>query len=213
VTSVSGDCSKIPTETAGPYPGDGSNGPDILSESGVVRSDIRTSIGAYSGTAEGVPMTLVLQLEDVTNNCAPLKGAAVYAWHCTRDGKYSMYTVANENFLRGIQITDDTGTVTFKSIFPGCYSGRWPHIHFEVYPTETDATTASNRLAVSQVALPEDICSTVYATTGYEASTANLKQISLAQDNVFGDDSAAHQLATISGDVASGITAKLVVGI
>src|SRR5690349_17821726 len=33
-------CAVIPEETAGPYPGDGSNGPDILEQSGVVRQDI-----------------------------------------------------------------------------------------------------------------------------------------------------------------------------
>src|SRR5689334_12349081 len=41
----------IPEETAGPYPGDGSNGPDVLSESGVVRSDITRSVGDASGVA------------------------------------------------------------------------------------------------------------------------------------------------------------------
>jgi hypothetical protein len=49
-----------PDETAGPYPGDGSNGPDVLEQSGIVRRDIRSSFEEYSGTAEGVPMTLEL---------------------------------------------------------------------------------------------------------------------------------------------------------
>ena len=43
---------EIPEETAGPYPGDGSNGPNVLAESGVVRSDITTSFGDASGVAE-----------------------------------------------------------------------------------------------------------------------------------------------------------------
>src|SRR5690349_5393521 len=34
---------EIPDETAGPYPGDGSNGPDVLEQSGIVRSDLRSS--------------------------------------------------------------------------------------------------------------------------------------------------------------------------
>ncbi len=41
-----------PQETAGPFPGDGSNGPNVLIEAGIVRSDIRSSFGSYSGTAE-----------------------------------------------------------------------------------------------------------------------------------------------------------------
>lgn len=58
------------------------------------------------------------------------KGAGVYLWHCDRDGNYSLYSqaAANENYLRGAQEADAGGTVTFQSIFPACYSGRWPHI-------------------------------------------------------------------------------------
>ena len=37
---------EIPEETAGPYPGDGSNGANVLTESGVVRSDITSSFGS-----------------------------------------------------------------------------------------------------------------------------------------------------------------------
>ena len=63
-------------------------------------------------------------------------GYAVYLWHCDREGEYSMYTGPDhENYLRGVQATDTNGSVTFTTIFPAGYSGRWPHIHFEVYPT------------------------------------------------------------------------------
>ncbi len=81
---------EIPEETAGPYPGDGSNGPDVLEQSGIVRSDIRSSFGEYSGTAEGVPMTLELIVRDLTNGGVPFEGVAVYVWHCTREGGYSL---------------------------------------------------------------------------------------------------------------------------
>lgn len=53
--SAVGDLTEIPDETAGPYPGDGSNGADVLEQSGVVRQDIRSSFGSASGTATGVP--------------------------------------------------------------------------------------------------------------------------------------------------------------
>src|SRR4051812_5222536 len=68
---------EIPDETAGPYPGDGSNGPDVLEQSGIVRRDIRSSFGDASGTAEGVPMTLELDLTDLANGGVPFQGAAV----------------------------------------------------------------------------------------------------------------------------------------
>jgi len=217
-TTAAGDatdasCSPIPEETAGPYPGDGSNGVNILTESGVVRSDITASFGSSTNVAEGVPLTIELTVTDSAADCAPRVGAAVYLWHCDRDGNYSMYSAPDENYLRGVQETDAGGRVTFTSIFPACYAGRWPHIHFEVYPDVDATSSAGNRLATSQLALPQDTCDVVYATAGYEQSVRNLGQVSLERDNVFSDDQAAHQLATMTGSVADGYTAALAVAI
>ena len=206
-------CEAIPEETAGPFPGDGTNGPDVLSESGVVRRDIRTSIGSGSATAEGVPLTIRFAVLDLAQACAPLAGAAVYVWHCDRDGNYSMYSagVENENYLRGVQAAGDDGIVEFDSVFPACYQGRWPHVHFEVYPSLEAAGDASNAIATSQIALPEAACSEVYATPGYEASVDRLAGLSLETDGVFREDGAAHQLGTMSGSVADGLTVELAV--
>jgi len=206
---------EIPDETAGPYPGDGSNGPDVLEQSGIVRSDIRSSFGEMSGTAEGVPMTLELTIADLANGGIPFEGVAVYVWHCSREGGYSLYSddVTDQNFLRGVQIADSSGKVSFTSIFPACYTGRWPHIHFEVYPDQASITDSANAIATSQVALPQDVCETVFAEEGYEASVSNLSQLSLTSDNVFGDDGGASQLATVTGDVGSGYTVTLPVRI
>lgn len=209
--SASGDCDATPQETAGPFPGDGSNGPDVLSQSGVVRSDIRSSFGGLTGTADGVPLTVTLTIVSASNNCAPLAGHAVYLWHCDREGRYSLYSsgVTDQNYLRGVQETDASGRVTFTTIFPACYPGRWPHIHFEVYPSLIAATDVANKIATSQLALPEATCAEVYARSGYEQSVTNLQRVSLASDNVFGEDGAASQLATISGTVADGYAAAL----
>lgn len=126
-------------------------------------------------------------------------------------GNYSMYSqaAANENYLRGVGETDAQGVVAFQSIFPACYSGRWPHIHFEVYPSLAAATKPGNVIATSQVALPPEICGTVYATTGYESSVQTFSQVSLATDNVFRDDGGVRELGTISGSVSSGLTVDL----
>lgn len=203
----------IPQETAGPFPADGSNGPNVLSESGVVRSDITASFGTGSDVAPGVPLTLTLAILDANDGCSPIPDAAVYVWHCDRDGNYSIYGTGleNQNYLRGVQISDANGEVRFTSIFPGCYSGRWPHIHFEVYSSESDAVGGGTPVATSQVALPKAICDAVYATGGYEASATNMAGISLKSDNVFGDDGAVHQLARIGGDATAGVTASLTV--
>jgi protocatechuate 3,4-dioxygenase beta subunit len=202
---------EIPDETAGPFPGDGSNGANVLTQSGIVRSDIRSSFGGPTGVAEGVPMTLELTVADLARGGAPFAGAAVYVWHCDRAGEYSLYSenIAAENYLRGVQIADASGLVRFTGVVPACYAGRWPHVHFEVYPDAAGIVDAENAVATSQVALPEDTCRQVYGQPGYEQSVTNLSDVTLADDNVFGDDSGASQLAAVSGDVTRGYTVAL----
>ncbi len=212
--AAEGELVEIPDETGGPYPGDGSNGVNVLDESGVVRSDIRSSFGASTTTAEGVPLGIQLTVRDAANGDA-LAGGAVYLWHCNRDGEYSLYSsgLEDENYLRGVQEIAADGLVTFTSIFPAAYSGRWPHIHFEVYSDVATAVASGPIVTTSQIALPKEACEAAYATTGYEQSVRNLAQTSLASDNVFGDDGGIHQIASMSGSVSSGYTAALTIGV
>lgn len=202
---------EIPDETAGPYPGDGSNGPDVLDQSGIVRDDIRPSIGS-STPVDGVPLTFTLRVTDMANGDALFAGAAVYAWHCDAQGRYSMYTtgVEGETWLRGVQVADANGQVTFTSIVPGCYPGRWTHIHFEVYPDIGSVADAANAIATSQLAFPQNMLEEVYQLPAYDGSAGNLAQLSLATDNVFGEDGGSLQMATISGNATNGYSASLV---
>ena len=213
-TTAADGSTEVPEETGGPYPADGTNGPNVLTESGVVRQDITTSFGDYSGTATGVPTTVTMKLLDVSAGGTPMAGAAVYLWHCTSAGGYSLYSEGfeDQNYLRGVQAADDDGVVTFTTIYPACYDGRWPHIHFEVYPSVDDATSASGKLRTSQIALPQATCEQVYATDGYEASVSNLAKVSLDTDLVFSDGYAS-QLATVAGTVVDGLTLSLNVGV
>jgi protocatechuate 3,4-dioxygenase beta subunit len=213
-------CSVIPEETAGPYPGDGSNSSggsiaNALTLSGIVRSDIRASVAGASGVAAGVPLTLTIELVNTNGSCTDLAGYAIYLWHCDAQGRYSMYSsgVTAENYLRGVQTTGSDGTAVFTTIFPGCYSGRWPHMHFEVYRSATTATQYTNKLRTSQIAFPSDVCSTVYSSaSGYGSSLTNLNSASLSTDGIFSDGYAT-QMATLGGSVAAGYTARLQVGI
>jgi protocatechuate 3,4-dioxygenase beta subunit len=204
----------IPEETSGPFPGDGSNGVNVLTESGIVRRDITSSFGSSSGVAEGVPAAVTLTVLDTANSGAPLVGAAVYLWHCDREGRYSLYSegATEENYLRGVQETDANGQVTFTSIYPACYAGRWPHMHFEVYPSLAEATAAGSKLVTSQLALPADTSAAVYATDGYGQSTSNLAQVSLATDMVF-SDGVELETPTVTGSVGDGFTITLDVGV
>ena len=184
----------------------------MLNQSGVVRSDIRSSFGASRTVAKGIPLTLTMRIVDFSNDSAPLKGAAVYLWHCDRAGNYSMYSsaVVNENYLRGVQVADATGRLTFTTIFPGCYPGRWPHMHFEVYPGVKSALSASSRLSTSQLALPENVADDVYATTGYESSARNMRSTSLTSDMVF-SDGYRMQMPKMTGSTSTGYRATITV--
>jgi protocatechuate 3,4-dioxygenase beta subunit len=211
-SAVTASDGEIPEETAGPYPGDGSNGPNVLSESGIVRSDITSSFGSMSGTAEGVPVTVQLKVYDLNGAAVTaLPGAALYLWHCTREGGYSLYSegVTDQNFLRGVQEADADGAMTFTTIFPACYDGRWPHMHFEVYDSLDSATTYTNKLRTSQLAIPAEICEQVYGVAeGYDDSVSSFANVSLDTDGVFSDGYSL-QLATVTGSVDEGFTMSL----
>lgn len=204
---------RIPEETAGPYPGDGTNGPNALTEPGIVRDDIRSSVGSESVQADGVPLTIEMTIVDAGTGKA-LPGATVYLWHCDRLGRYSMYSsgVSSQNYLRGVQAADAQGVLRFASIFPGAYDGRWPHIHFHVFDSQRQATSGRNASVTSQLALPESICEQVYGAAGYESSARNLDRSSLDSDMVF-RDGVDLQLATVTGSNSAGYTAKLTVGV
>jgi protocatechuate 3,4-dioxygenase beta subunit len=205
------DVVETPEETGGPFPADGSNDngagsvADVLADARIVRSDIRADLDG-STTQEGVPMSLTMDVVDSSGQA--LAGAAVYIWHCSRDGVYSAYSTrmnggdyAGHSFLRGVQVTDDTGQVTFRTILPGRYSGRAFHIHFEVY---ADGTYA-DKLLTSQMGMDDDLIDSLYgAADGYDSALRN--DTDNARDNVFGDG-VDHQLLAVSGDATSGITA------
>ncbi len=221
--TASGSCVLDPTETNGPYPADGTNTSsgltsNALTAANVVRSDIRPSfIGSSTTVAAGVQLTLTLTVVDVNSGCAPLAGYAVYIWHCDRNGKYSLYDLPNESYLRGVGVTDANGKLTFTTIFPGCYAGRWPHIHFELFSSLATATGGRYATLISQLAMPAAACTTVYSTaSGYNTSLTNLGNISIARDNVFGDNTSAQiaqQTPTLSGSIDTGYTATAVIGI
>ena len=81
-------------------------------------------------------------------------------------------------------------------------------MHFEVYESLDAATSGSNKLRTSQLALPQDVCETVYATEGYEQSVSNLAQVSLDSDGIFSDGYSL-QMAEVTGSVEAGYVATL----
>lgn len=200
--SPAGACVLIPQETQGPYPLLA-----ILGNSAMVRQSI-----AEGHT--GIALNLAITLVNVNASCAPIANAAVYVWHCDKDGAYSGYSQPGANtvgqtFCRGIQVTDSNGQVTFTTIYPGWYAGRITHIHFQVYLASNLNVTAT---ATSQIAFPQDVTNAVYNSALYVARGQNTSVTSFSADNVFSDGTT-YQMATMSGDIAAGYSAALTVGV
>lgn len=212
-------CTAAPEETAGPFPANGARDQggarlNVLAISGVERADIRPSLTGPA-VAGGVPLTLTMQLVDADNACTPLAGRAVYIWHCDALGRYSMYEVEGESWLRGLQVADADGRVTFRTVYPGAYGGRYPHIHFEVYPDRASAS-AAGAVQTSQLIMPAEASAAVYAdAAAYPNSARNNARTTLRNDGVFRDDTEA-QIASVTprltGDAAAGYVGEVTIG-
>jgi protocatechuate 3,4-dioxygenase beta subunit len=124
----------------------GDQGPYFVDEK-LNRSDLTT------GTTEpfvtgGLPLVLHFRvmLMGADSTCAPLAGAQVDVWHASAEGVYSdeipsmtqTKNTVGEKYLRGYQITDANGGVTFKTIYPGWYAGRTNHVHVTVRTFDAD---------------------------------------------------------------------------
>lgn len=221
-------CERAPRETPGPFPGNGTNSNagrvvNALADDGIVRSDIRSSFGRSTARAPGVPLELTLTLRDAKRGCTPLAGHAIHLWHADRRGEYSLYQgqAERENYLRGVQVTDAQGRARFVTIYPSCYGGRYPHIHFEVFRPMTGGfhatDVASHRTFVSQVAMPADPCLDVYRhAEGYEGSRDNFARMRFDTDGVFRDNTPAQREAMtpqLRGTSSFGFTGTVAIAI
>ncbi|TCM37766.1 dioxygenase-like protein [Novosphingobium sp. ST904] len=214
-------CVSFAPETQGPYPADGSNGArgaisNVLGQSGLRRQDIRGDIGGGHDVA-GVPLELTLRLVDVNTGCAPLAGYAVYLWHCDPAGQYSLYDQPERSWLRGLQVADADGLVRFSTIVPGCYMGRFPHIHFEAFASLDVATAGKFARLTSQLAVPADACDAAYRQPAYTRSVRPWAQSrDIARDMVFGDNGAERLKAMtleVTGSAREGFKGRALIGL
>jgi protocatechuate 3,4-dioxygenase beta subunit len=199
--SAAGGCVLIPSETRGPYP------LDLSSNSSMFRQNVTEGMA-------GTPLNLTLNLVNVNDGCKPIIGARVDIWHCDKDGYYSGFSNqgylgtrngVGQTFFRGIQISDTNGDVKFATIYPGWYSGRVQHIHFEVYLNSVLSVT-------SQLAFPEDLNTAVNNTALYSAHGQNPTKNT--NDNVFSDTAnTAYQIATVAANGSGGYDCSLTAGI
>ncbi len=217
------ECVVHPRSTAGPFPADGSNRAhgtlaNVLVDSGIVRTDMRPNLANTGKPAQGVEMRLIANLVDVGRGCAPLRDHAIYLWQRDAAGAYSIYNLPDATYLRAVGVMDAKGVTNFTTVVPGCYPGRYPHFHFEVYPSLARATDYKNRILTSQLAVPAEVCNAVYKSSAvYKGSVAAFARTSLAGDGIFRANTpkqlAAQTIAmtrnadgTYSGTVTIGLT-------
>jgi protocatechuate 3,4-dioxygenase beta subunit len=189
-------CTLIPSETQGPFP------LDLTENATFFRQDIREN-------KTGVLLHLKMKIFGV-NNCEPMQNVRVNIWHCDKDGLYSGYSQQNNQgqsgltYLRGYQFTDVNGEVNFVTIFPGWYSGRICHIHFQVYVSTVYA-------AVSQLTFPIDTKNSLYANNS-ALYTKGADPLNYNTDNIF-SDGYSFQLATLTTNATGGYDAYLEVSV
>ena len=208
-------CIKLPGEMVGPFPADGTNRiagetVNVLDKLGVIREDIRNSFDGLTDVAGGVPLALNLKLVNVSNACMPLRDHVIYIWQCDAAGQYSLYERKTANYLRGAAVTDADGIAKITTVFPGCYPGRWPHLHVEIFASKETAVKGSASLLTSQFAFKKKDCDAVYTShPAYAASPANLAKLSLTGDMIFANNTAeqlaAQTLAIVDGSASATI--------
>jgi len=188
-------CNIAPSETEGPFP--------TKQPASFTRSDITDGRTGYKMVSNII----------INSNCKALAGAIVDIWHCDAEGNYSEYggsgmqttNYTAVHFLRGRQVTDAEGLVTFTSIFPGWYNGRATHIHVHVY------SASGNSLKVTQIAFPEGSGTALALVNGYKKGMSGYT--TNAQDNIFNDDMLKIEVATVTGSLSDGFELKITLNV
>ncbi len=204
-TSTSGDCIVTPTEVEGPYP--------------YVGGEITNPLQRADVTAgqTGVPLAISFEVVNVNSSCAAVTGARVDIWHCNKDGYYSGYgaqtggslgtkSYLGKTWLRGYQLTDSAGKLTFNTIYPGWYQGRATHIHIEVF--------VNNVLKkATQINFSETVSDAVHVSTLYAAHGIN--SMRNANDEIFNNSATdlANETVAVTGDIANGYAGSYTIGL
>ena len=192
VTTI--DCVLVPEMTEGPF----------YLDLDLVRSDITEDRG-------GAPLALTIVVASV-EGCSPIQDAAVDLWHCDAEGIYSGFIAASTGqgsgtddsiFLRGTQLTDANGQVTFQTLYPGWYPGRTVHMHMKVH-------VGGNQIHTTQLFFDDAFTDQVYAASEPYASRDNRTTLN-GDDGIYGGGGEATTLAVAAA--GEGYAATLVVGV
>ena len=134
-------CIVTPAMTDGPFFVD-----EKLNRSNLIMGETSDAI------VKAVPLKLVMGVFEVNGMmCKPLTGVQVDIWHADAIGVYSDVAsgavqatdTRGKKFLRGYQVTNEQGVVTFETAYPGWYMSRTIHIHFKLRMLGSGATFTS----------------------------------------------------------------------
>ncbi len=195
-------CVIAPELTAGPY----------WRDAPLHRSDLRWDTAATGSDPQpGVELQLAIRVVTASDaGCRPVRGARVDVWHCDARGVYSDVPdrgTGGHDFLRGYQVADAAGQVTFSTIFPGWYAGRAVHLHTRVrlFDAFGEATTDVS----SQLFFDDAVTDTVLATASYAARGPRDTQN--AGDPIYAGHT--ELLVPLEGAVSSGYRGEVALGI
>jgi protocatechuate 3,4-dioxygenase beta subunit len=190
-------CVLVPEVTEGPY----------FVDAKLRRTDIRAN-SSGGATRAGIPLALTIRIVEVgsSGRCSPYRGAAVDIWHCDAEGLYSAVD-SDTDFLRGYQVTNANGAVTFTTIFPGWYRGRAIHIHLKVrtYDGATETYEYTSQLFFSETTIGQ-----AYGVAPYSAN--GTPDVSNAEDGIYAETGGT-SLVQMSGSPSAGYTGTVTLGL
>jgi protocatechuate 3,4-dioxygenase beta subunit len=202
-----GVCEASPEGEIGPYFADDS-------AAGFKRTDLTSNIDG-TDVQDGIPLTLTVTVVDTEKKCAPYVGAQIDIRHCNAEGVYSDIAAENtssDSYLRGYQLTDAKGVVTFKTIIPGWYSGRTTHIHLRIRSTYSDASSTSDGTNTTQLFFSQTLVDTLATNVSpYDAQGKN--PTTNAGDHVYAQEEDGANLLTLVGNNANGYAASVTIGL
>ena len=188
------DCVLVPEMTEGPY----------YLDLDLVRSDITED-------RAGAPLALSIVVASM-EGCTPIQDAAVDLWHCDAEGIYSGFVAASTGqgsgtddsiFLRGTQLTDANGQVTFQTLYPGWYQGRTVHMHMKVH-------VGGSQIHTTQLFFDDAFTDQVYSSNEPYSSRNNRDMLN-GKDGIYLGGGEATTLTVTESD--GGYAATLVVGV
>ncbi|KAI0888663.1 aromatic compound dioxygenase [Annulohypoxylon maeteangense] len=214
VFSGNTSCILAPEITNGPY--------YVVGEK--MRSNVKEAL-----YCDGIDLFLEVQYID-TNTCEPIPAVAVDIWNCNATGTYSGIATEgnyatggyNSTYLRGIQLTDGDGVVSFETIFPGHYGGRAVHTHLlshnnaQVMPNGTISVWNSPVSHIGQLFWPEDLRAEVEATYPYNTNTVALTTNDEDMWSILSADASFDpipQWVYLGDDISDGLFAWIQIGI